>query len=348
MYNVGRGFLSAALAVLLSACSAAKLMPASSSPGGSATQAESSTTYGSRLDKSNSAARLYVVLSSGQPHSVVQYLHSNQSESGPAAIVRTRGVLFGADKDGNMYSISESDVGCPCRIYVQDVNGRLLYNFAPLAAASDIRYIFVTSSGSVYYSLQDCSKIYQLAQITSNRSPAIVRTIDIPKQACVTYVGKQSFPQFPLFVDRNGGVYFTGSRGSSNSAWYIWAPGAKGNAKPTRVIFGNLQYAGVQGVDSKGNIWSLGRTEQSLTAAWKFPPSANGSSKPMVVPLKGMGGVSNLLVGLNDELAYYGGGSRSTGLPILLNVASSNGSRVLQSITLSSSYAGSTLQGISF
>jgi hypothetical protein len=346
MYSKIRRLSSILTILLLAACAAPALTPSEGVQAGAQRLVARSQAL---TEGGQSTAALFVSLTTRNGADfVAEYSRSDEGEAQPIRIVRSRGAFIGTDKSLNLYSVSYGSGGfCPCRVFVQDVTGRLLHSFTPPGGPG--AYYFVTTSGSLYYSLQNCSQIYQLGAITKNRAPQVVRKLNIPAAACVSYLGERPGPQFTVFVDRSGGIYLTGSHGNYDSAWYIWSPGASGNAKPARIVYGDLQYAGVQGVDSKGSIWTIGRTNaEALKAAWEYSSTARGRSTPTVVPLKGVTGLENLLIGQNNQIVYLGGASRS-GLPFNLTVASPSGGRVVQSITLNPSYVGgSQLQSVSF
>jgi hypothetical protein len=232
--------------------------------------------------------------------------------------VITRGVFFGADQRGQLYSYStglERDPCTICKVFVQSVTGQLLSSFTLPnhgVGFSPASY-FVDRSGSVYDLLGQC----QIQQFAPGSRGVVkpMRTIKIAPLACMGPNPPEN--RFRIFVDSKGAVFFRGFNGKNNKpgvgesyALYIWAPGASGAVKPARFITGPQYNAAfgsrvLGGVDSKGHIWMGGGLEPDRV--YEYPPSAKGDAKAIVVPLLGTKGWSGaVLVPPSDNLVYLG------------------------------------------
>jgi hypothetical protein len=267
----------------------------------------------------------------------------------PLRRVRSMGAFFGADRKGLMYSyFSKNPAACsPCTVNVQNAEGVLQYSVTlpqGPAGVNDTPVLqFVDGDGSIYYMTSSCSLIVQLPPGAKGPYAKPVRTIVLPSKACNP---KTQRPYYRIFAADSGVIYFHAPYGPRLGAWYIWSPNAKGRMKPERTIIAGDTGAGVYGVDSRGNAWTLLVGNTSL--AGYYGPNANGTAQqPTIVPLAGVVQPESMVVASNNQIIYEGHLGTGTG-PCVVKIAPPFGGKPVRTLKLPSTFIGYELRSVTF
>jgi hypothetical protein len=277
--------------------------------------------------------------------SVTEYARTATRASAPLRQITTKGTFIGADKLGEIFSFTSSGEDCktPCRVFVADERGnqqRVINLASMVGGTKNPGGFFVDRNGSLYY-LQGCSTIVQLPPGAAGTNPKPTRTINIPRQdGCAL---SQSYVR--LFATPGGSVFLSGFYSGKN-AWYIWPPGASGNAKHRTVVNVQAVYA-IEGVDSHGNAYLPGHDPSTAPSAAWFGPTANGRVVLNQFSLKGVSYVDHLRISSKDQFVYQGPDPNSPADEII-RVAPAGGGKPTRTLPVGPTSSSVFLQSITF
>jgi hypothetical protein len=275
----------------------------------------------------------------------VEYARGARGNATPLRVVKPVGVLFGADKRGQIYS-ADFEGNCyqtgSCRFFVQDATGVRLRTITIQASAQLPQAPFVDMNGSIYYVI-GCTQVAQLA-VTANRKSSPIRRINVSKEVC--NVGPHDITPH-LFADTTGNVYLFGPHGHKGPAWYIWSQAARGSAKPS--IISNP--AGVaMGVDKSGKIWTIGLyglPPKSVTGAWIYDPPSSGNPQPQTAALPGLTTPESLRIASTGLLVYVGE-NYPYGQPTTLVTAEPGATQPRTILNFAPAYTNASLLSVTF
>jgi hypothetical protein len=239
---------------------------------------------------------------------VIQEYSASQTTSTPLLSFHFKAGFIGVDNLGNTYFTLQGDYACnsPCKVSVFNAKAR----FQRAIHLPAMRFLYVTRTGSLYGATSSCNQILQFAAGVKG-TPNPIRAIDVRPRYCSMTTTNFDFTHWRLAADDSGRVYLlTEVLGDpSQLALLIWAPGASRNDAPIRTIVSSYMKWGIQGVVSNGSVWFVGK-QPSLSQAYLFGPTANGTLNPHVVKIQS-GWPSSLLVSGGRQLVYLTPGSCS-------------------------------------